>query len=305
MKKLIILFSFSLILLIFSGCSKDKLNETLRVDKIIDYIEVDNTNTENTNPIEGSQHNEENIDLSNIKEENQNKSSKSDNFIYVNWKSLDDSDLDLDLVAVLVGNNKLSIKDRIINYTNLELSNQSVIHMGDEKQESECIYLNLENIPKDVEKIYLICYNCTKEWRNLKELNVNIETLNKSVTTDILPMLLNEDIYELENMYNQLYGTNLEETEEIEEIEETTNLEVEDLNDIEKNKKSYSAIILCSYERRQLDWKLSETVEFIDDFNQFLINKGINSDIYIEVSQSEKTPVIDSNEISNNNNEEG
>ena len=183
MKKRIMLLCLVLALFTLSGCSfnvddvKATLNEVLFVNKIISYIEVDLAELKEDPASSSSSQSE----ISNpfIEKKEETTVTSLDTFVYLKWKTYGNVEADLDLMALLADKAGLSKPEYFINFNNLNNKNNSVVHMGDNSKNNETIYLNLNDIPSDVDKIYLICYYYYNDWNSLSNLAYSIDSLSE------------------------------------------------------------------------------------------------------------------------------
>ena len=178
------LFSCLLAILTLSGCSlnvddvKATLNEVLFVNKIISYIEVDLAELKE-DPASSSSSSQSEISNPFIEKKEETTVTSLDTFVYLKWGTYGNAEADLDLMALLVDKAGLSNPEYLINFNKLNNKNNSVVHMGDDSKNSETIYLNLNDIPSDVDKIYLICYNYNNDWKSLSKLLYSIDSLSE------------------------------------------------------------------------------------------------------------------------------
>lgn len=257
MRKCILCILSVLLLLTLTACSNEKLNELLFVNKIIELIEleeeVDNISSTSTNvptpPLEN------NPFIADEEENNDISVSGNDTFIYLDW-STSWSDIDLDLMVLLVNSNGKAEQSNLINYNNFNYSEDIAVHMGDSVTDNECVYLNLDNILEDISKIYIYCYNYTNEWDKLSLLNFRVDSLNEKFETNI-------------NIGSNGYADYTVETA----TDEYGNI-------ISTSKAPVSAVQLGVYERRGPIWYLNKEMVEIVNFNKYLSRYGISTTDY-------------------------
>lgn len=245
MKKITLLFFCFLLLFSLTGCSKEEIKETLNevlfVNKIISYIEMDMSELKE----DSTNSNVPQPDVSNpfIDKKEETTVTSLDTFVYLKWDTYSNIETDLDLMALLVDKSGLSKSEYLVNFNNLNVQNNSVVHMGDDSKNSETIYLNLNDIPSDVDKIYLLCYFYNNDWGSLSKLSYSIDSLSEKYDERIkIGSINNED------------GSVI---------------------------VDYSSVIkLCVFERRGPIWHFKVGTENILDLNEYLGKFGIETTEY-------------------------
>ena len=244
-------------LMSLTACSKqevqEKLNELLFVNKIIDIIELEEVETESSSASNIPTPPSENNPFIADKDENKTMVSGNDTFIYLNWTPTYGSETDLDLMVLLVGDNGKTDITNLINYNNFSSSDEVAVHMGDSTDESECVYLNLDNIPKNISKIIVYCYNYSNDWNKLSKLKLKIDSLNEKYETDIRAGNINPLDYGME------FGSS---------------------SSVSFSKSVSSAVLICSYERRGPIWYLNKDMVEIFDLNSQLSYYGVYTKDY-------------------------
>ena len=120
----------------------------------------------------------------------------------------------------------------------------------------ETLYLNLNDIPSDVDKIYLFCYFYNNDWNSLNKLSYSIDSLSEKYEEKIQIGSVNKT-----NVYNN------SETDGI----------------IADNSDYSNAIKLCIFERRGPIWHFKIGCEKILDLNEYLSKFGIETDEYTSI----------------------
>ena len=262
MKKKALMVLISLFMLsILAGCSNEKVNEKLNellfVNKIISYIEIEETDKVeeektdvvvlDSNPF---------IEGGNSSSETKDDVSSLDTFVYLDWGTYSSNiEVDLDLIALLVDKNGKSKIENLISFNNF--GSDSAVHMGDDSEGVECIYLNLNILPKDIEKVYFFCYNYENEWDNLSKLSIRLESLVENYEGKI-----RLENFENEDSSSNYYGVTSENV-------------VSTHGSIPA-----SAIKLGVYERRGPMWYLNDSTESIKDLNAYFRKFGIVTSDY-------------------------
>ena len=256
MKKYIACILGILMLSSLTACSysNETLNELLFVNKIIDLIEIEET--EKTDGVSSNIPTPPSENNPFIADEVENKTTVSgnDTFIYLDWSPAYGHEIDLDLMVLLVGSNGRAEQTNLINYNNFSGSEEVAVHMGDRQVDSECIYLNLDKIPSNISKILVYCYNYSNNWDDLSKLKVKVDSLNEKYESDIRAGKINPIDIGVE------FGS------------ESTG--------VTYGYSVSNAVQICSYERRGPIWYLNKEMTEIFNLNNQLAKYGIYTKDY-------------------------